>query len=49
MATTDPTKLTLAAEMIEEFGKQICLFSNQREKKEVYELNINLFPRSKFI
>lgn len=43
----DVTKLDVAMKMIEEFGKRLSVFLSSENTSEVFELNINLFSRTK--
>lgn len=40
----DPAKLPIAKEMIQEFSKRLCSFLESGKKKNVYQVQISLFP-----
>lgn len=42
----DPTKLSEAKEWIRDFRRELCAFLEDGEKKQVYQINIQLFPLS---
>ncbi len=43
----DPQKLPKAKQMIDEFMDQLCEFLESGSQKQVYQLNVNLFPLQK--
>lgn len=42
----DPAKLPEAKERIRDFRRELCSFLEEGEKKQVYQMNIQLFPLS---
>ena len=43
----DPTKIGKAKKMIEKFTNELCAFLESGQRRQVYELNIGLFPLQK--
>jgi uncharacterized protein (TIGR02147 family) len=45
--STNPEQIREAQDLIEDFVKRLCLYLRNPKSEHVYELNVNLFPRTK--